>query len=230
MKKASLFIAVAIAALLVVACSDDAGVREIGESRVTARLPKPAAPTATSGERFGYRPVEEHTHTHAAPATAPAAAPESAPPEHSAPYTWTAPDEWIALPASRFRQANFAIGDGAGECYLSVLPGTAGGIAANVNRWRAQLSLPPLDASTSAALPTRPLLGGEAVLVEFEGAFRGMEEEPAREGYALLGLMLEKDDRMVFVKMTGPAAMVRRERERFLAFCDSLREREGAPR
>ena len=43
-------------------------------------------------------------------------------------------------------------------------------------------------------------------------------------GSMLLGMALERPGDMVFVKMTGPAAEVRGEQDRFRAFCESFRE------
>ena len=40
----------------------------------------------------------------------------------------------------------------------------------------------------------------------------------------MLGMVLVRPQGSVFVKMTGPASEVRAERERFRAFCESLRE------
>jgi hypothetical protein len=113
------------------------------------------------------------------------------------------------------------------ECYLTVLSGTGGGVEANVNRWRAQLSLDPISRAELAEYPAVQALGQDALLVEFEGAYKGMSGEEGKEGYKLLGLILEDRGNAVFVKLTGPAAIVDREKENFLAFSQSLKVAQG---
>jgi hypothetical protein len=124
--------------------------------------------------------------------------------------------------------ANFKVDpDADAECYLTVLSGTGGGVEANVNRWRAQLSLDPISPAELAEYPTVPALGQEALLVEFEGAYKGMSGEEGKEGYKLLGLILEDRGNAVFVKMTGPAPIVDREKENFIVFSQSLKVAQG---
>lgn len=125
---------------------------------------------------------------------------------------WTAPEGWTQGPAKQMRVVTFVPQGTSGvECYVTVLSGTGGGLESNVNRWRGQLQLEPLSAADIAALPTLPVLGRSARLVEIYGAESG-----------LLGLVCELGPRTVFVKMTGPTASLRAERERFVAFCRSL--------
>jgi len=148
-------------------------------------------------------------------------------PTPAAAYTWTAPDSWEELPATSTRMANFKVDSATdAECYLTVLSGTGGGVEANVNRWRAQLSLEPYSPAEVAELPTLEVLGQDALLVEFEGTYTGMGGAENEAGYKLLGLILEDQGNAVFVKMTGPVEVVDREKDNFIAFCQSL---EPAP-
>ena len=48
------------------------------------------------------------------------------------------------------------------------------------------------------------------------------DADGAHLGQAVLATVCTLDDAALFVKMTGPAARVRAEREAFLAFCRSL--------
>lgn len=136
---------------------------------------------------------------------------------------WSTPAGWSERPPSAMRQADWQLPDGA-ECYLSVLPGGGGGLEANVQRWRGQLSLPPATPAELAALPRARLLGQEALLVDFTGTFVGMGGGEARAGQRLLGLLaLGEGGEACFLKLVGPAARVELERERFLALAASLR-------
>ena len=108
------------------------------------------------------------------------------------------------------------------ECYLTVLQGAAGGIEANINRWRGQMSQEALKPEDIAALPRIDVLGKQGAVVETLGSFSGMTGDP-KPGYALLGMIVELPERSVFVKMTGPETAVKAEKDRFLAFCRSLK-------
>jgi hypothetical protein len=194
-----------LVALAVLPACGDGGTKEITTKRTVSQPQTPSHPESTStAERMGLRPI--------APATS------------STGFSWDAPETWQALPPQQFRPANFRAGaQGDVECYLSVLGGTGGGIAANVNRWRGQMGLEPLDEAAIEQLPSIAMLGSEALLVELEGAFGGMSGENAQEDANLLGAMLIDDGQAIFVKMTGPAASVAAERDQFLAFCASLK-------
>jgi len=140
--------------------------------------------------------------------------------DDSAGLDWTAPPGWNRAPASSMRLVSFSIGK-ATECYVTVLEGAAGGLEANVNRWRQQMGQPPLDAAALAALPAVPMLGGSGRLVQIRGDFTGMDGA-TRHGSMLIGALCEMGAQTVFVKMTGPEAEVRTEQSRFEAFCRSL--------
>jgi hypothetical protein len=138
------------------------------------------------------------------------------------PLAWKVPDGWAIAPASPARIVTFHAGaSGETECYIAVLAGGAGGVAANANRWRGQVGAPPLDDAGIAALPRVTVLGRDAPIVEAAGLYTDMRGA-AHPGSALLGTLCPLDDLTVFVKMVGPEAEVRAERARFLAFCGSL--------
>jgi len=128
------------------------------------------------------------------------------------PFQWTAPAEWTQAPAKQMRVVTFnPKSDPNVECYVTLLGGAAGGLEANVNRWRQQLHLAPLTADAIAKLEAVKVLGRDARFVEVDGGAVG-----------LLGVVCDLGTQTLFVKMTGPMASLRAERERFLAFCRSL--------
>ena len=65
---------------------------------------------------------------------------------YNIPFTWEAPISWIPNNKSTIRTASYLIPSAKGSADLSVthFPGDAGGVTANVNRWRKQLSLPEI--------------------------------------------------------------------------------------
>jgi hypothetical protein len=134
-------------------------------------------------------------------------------------FTFEIPEGWSELPTTQFREVNLRVaGNEGADCYVSR---AGGGVEANVNRWRGQMGLEPLDAAAITALPRKPFLGGEAVFTDFEGTYTGMGQEP-QDNYRMVGLMQPIDGQAVFVKMTGPADVIAQELEHFDAFIASL--------
>jgi hypothetical protein len=158
----------------------------------------------------------------AAPSTTSGAPPPDAT-EPPAPLTWTAPPEWEPAPSRPPRLVTLrpkgAVGDTV--CYVTVLPGRAGGTRENLDLWRSTLGLSPLTDEEFAALPRAQVLGATAVFLTIEGTHQG--QGPPAAPYMLLGMVVERAGDSVFVKMTGPSDEVRREQQRFRAFCESLR-------
>ena len=62
--------------------------------------------------------------------------------------SWDIPANWQEQPAQQMVLHSFVIGDGQGgkaSATITTFPGSAGGTLANVNRWRNQLSLEPVE-------------------------------------------------------------------------------------
>ncbi|MEO0415189.1 MAG: hypothetical protein AAF226_09590, partial [Verrucomicrobiota bacterium] len=138
--------------------------------------------------------------------------------------TATTPEGWKTLEARQFREVNLAFGpDNEGECYVSRLPGGAGGLAQNLNRWRKQMGQAELDADAIAALPKKALMGGQASFIEIDGTFSGMGGGGAKNDYRMLGLVGNVNGETVFVKMTGPNALVEANTAKFHTFVASLK-------
>jgi hypothetical protein len=183
-----------------------------GEDRFT---PVPSA------ERFGFRMRGDER------ARADAAGMDGAPR-----LAWETPDGWEELAPSQFREANFRVGgDERAECYLTVLGGDAGGLVANVDRWRAQLGLGPTSAEELADAPRSKLLGLDAIRVDFTGSFRGMgtgvDGGEEHEGWRLVGLVGIHSAGSVFLKMTGPAEVIANELRAFEQLAASFRVETG---
>jgi len=198
-------------------CGDDSSsVHALGPARTYEPVGANIQWNASAEERHGIS-----ARDFAGPATA------DVPAAGDAKLRWTTPAGWKEKPLSSMREVNLQVaGDPLAECYLTTLAGEAGGVDSNVNRWRAQLSLPSLSAADIAALPRVPWLGGEAVYVDFEGAWTGMSGDPPREGWRLVGLVLVRPDQSRFLKMVGPADVIGRELGSFRELVDSF---DGGP-
>ena len=178
--------------------------REISEHRTAPK------PLASSAERFyDTQPVAD---------TAPS----------GNPLTWVTPAGWTEVPASSgsgsMRLVDLRFGEkGEGECYLSAIPGNAGGVEANVNRWRGQMGLANYTPEELEKLPKKIFLGRESVFVDFEGDFKGMgAAADAQKGFRLLGLVQPAPEFTLFVKMTGPKELVAQHQAAFEQFCQSI--------
>lgn len=135
--------------------------------------------------------------------------------------TWTAPTHWIAQPASAMRKGSYAIRDGAAEADLSItaFPGDTGGLLANLNRWRGQISLPPLAPNELDAQREHADIGALPVdIVDFAGTVNGV---PTR----LLGAVVPFAGETWFFKLMGPDALVAREKPVFREFLRTLAPR-----
>lgn len=139
-------------------------------------------------------------------------------------YRWELPDKWLEQMPTPLRIANFTVAyDHEVECYLTVLTGIAGGVEANVNRWRKQMGKPALAREEVESLPNLDMLGRPSPYIEIEGNFTDMTGQQ-RLDYRMLAAICSLESETVFVKMTGPSASVEAERERFKAFCASLQK------
>ena len=133
---------------------------------------------------------------------------------------WTAPSDWKAIPGSAMRKGTYAIGEGDGpgaELAITAFPGDVGGDLANVNRWRGQLSLPPVgDSEVRQALTPLAASGLTMQVVELTG---GTADSPLR----LLGAIVPQAGATWFFKLTGPAAVVAKHRQAYLDFLKTVR-------
>jgi hypothetical protein len=109
------------------------------------------------------------------------------------------------------------------ECYVTLLPGAAGGAAANLNRWRGQMGQAAMDETQLAALPRIACLGQEAPLLLVEGTYTGMGG-PARADSLFAGTVVQSEGKTVFVKCVGPKSLVEPQLDAFKAFCKSLHD------
>ncbi len=166
------------------------------------------------GERQDHLEVRQVAH--AAQPGPPAAATAPAP-AADAPLAWTLPADWAVAPTQQMRLANFTVAGG-GACGLFLFPG-GGDRSANVNRWRGQAGLPPLD---DAALE-QALTAGTCGF----GAFHWL---PIRgEKTAFLAAIVPTPTGQCFVKLEAPGEALDAMRDGFLAFTTSLRPGGQSP-
>ena len=132
--------------------------------------------------------------------------------------TWTAPSHWKAMPTSAMRKASFTIAGegGAAELAISAFPGNVGGELANLNRWREQVKLPPVTQAEFETSAQRLEKNGlRMTVVDLGGSGAGAQR--------ILGAMIPHGNATWFVKLTGPDAIVAKEKPAFLAFLETIK-------
>jgi len=173
-----------------------------------------------------YRAPKDPTPATPAPGTAMAPAggdtmANTAVPTGSDNLAWTAPDHWVAKPPSAMRKGSFAIkGDSGADADLSItaFPGDTGGLLANLNRWRGQVSLAPLSAAElDGSLQHFDGTGLHFDVVDFVGTANGT---PTR----IIGAVLSRPGETWFFKLMGPDALVAAQKNDFLNFLRSVKE------
>jgi hypothetical protein len=143
--------------------------------------------------------------------------PPPPPPSGEARLTWTLPSGWTQSLTGGMRYATIrAPVPGKLDVSVVVLPGPAGGELANVNRWRSQIGLPPLDAAGLAgARRTVGTKAGPLALYDFTS--EGQQRSRVVAGLA------EAGGSTWFLKMAGDEKPVATARAQFLSLLESLR-------
>jgi hypothetical protein len=189
----------ALGTLALAGCGDDEAPRPMELGRHREAPDRPVPPDAGTRERLGLPPA--------------------------APVASVVPTGWTPQAPGSMRLLSYRIaGSVPGDLSVSVASGT---VLANVNRWRNQVGLEPLDEVALAALPRVTLLGSPAVRVEARGTYQGMQGDPQPD-FAVLGLVSERGPQRLFVKLVGPAVLVDAQSRAFDEFVAGLREADDA--
>lgn len=144
-------------------------------------------------------------------------------------FHFEVPDGWQEQPGNAFRAASFLIPGPdvpAADVSVSAFPGSVGGDLANVNRWRAQLNLPAIDAATMTASSTA-ITNGSLSFQVFDLVSAGAALEGGHRA-RILAAILKQGDQTWFFKITGEAEHVAAQRENFARFLRSFHFEAGA--
>ena len=128
--------------------------------------------------------------------------------------TYQTPESWTEHPPSSIRKANFKINNASGtaEVSITVFPGDVGGTLANINRWRQQIELSPIDESKLNENIT------PVVISNHQGYFTKLEGNTQ----SILGGILPFHGSTWFIKMQGDILAVDEEVETFKRFLSSI--------
>jgi len=133
---------------------------------------------------------------------------------------YTLPTGWKEKALTQMRVASFEISEAGKTADVSVIPlgGSSGGDAANVNRWRGQVGLPPVPEDALAKLAEKVEVAGQpADLYDLAGTTPG-----SGESERILGAILHGGDTVWFFKLTGDADLAEKQKANFIAFLKSV--------
>lgn len=136
--------------------------------------------------------------------------------------SYTAPADWQKVPASGMRKLSFSL-KGGGDFSLVTLPGNAGDLKGNLNRWRGQVGLPPLEDPAEIAKSVRAFTvsGTEGIALELYAP----EGQPDK---AMRVVLVEKEGANWFFKLAGPRELVKTQAKAFETFMASVQIKPGA--
>lgn len=138
-------------------------------------------------------------------------------------FTFTRPTDWQSIPVtSPMRKAELKVpgADAAHPADITFFyfgAGQGGDVQGNVQRWLRQFESNPGAEKTES----QETGGTKITFVSTEGTYHsGMPGGPSTPvpDQALLGAILESPDGNVFVKMTGPAVLIKTTRQKFVDF------------
>jgi hypothetical protein len=134
-------------------------------------------------------------------------------------FIWTKPSQWKEKEASGMRLGSFEVpGKSAtekGDLSIIMLAGDAGGVAANVNRWRGQAGLaelPEAEITKSAKEYKGPL--GPIQIFQIQGE---------KDKDSILAGVIRHAGNTIFVKLTSKKDLILAKQSEFADFCKSIR-------
>ncbi len=132
------------------------------------------------------------------------------------PIKWKIPEGWTEVPPSSLRYASFsAPADVGSKIDISVVtfPGDGGSDADNINRWRGQMGLAPVDANAVTS-QVAPLKTEDTTF---------STTDIAGDKTRTVAAWTRRDGRVWFFKATGPNAAIEKEKPNFVKFIESVR-------
>ena len=167
-----------------------------------------------------YRVASDPTSESPAPPALDAAARESDPHDQAASsgsVGWRAPEDWKQEKPGQFLTAAYAL-PGGGRVTVSKLAGDGGGLAANINRWRGQVGLKPMDGKDVMGQPLKIADSDEVMQL-----FNLTAENSAADAEGILAGVLPLKTETWYFKFTGPVGILRKTEGVFAEFLRSVR-------
>lgn len=177
---------------------------------------------------------EEDLRAYQAPKSAPYVQPEllarirapvsgtAATPEPAG-IAWDVPEVWAEAPGtSSFLTAVFEAKGETGDARITVsrLSNDGGGVLANINRWRGQVGLGPIQAYEQQPMTPIVVAGQTAGLIDLtapEGDDAGLDR------LVVVFIPRPRENLTWYFKMTGPAGALDEHKPAFVSFVESVR-------
>lgn len=145
----------------------------------------------------------------------------------SAPFMAETPNGWQATPATGMRKAAFLVKDGdrTAEVTAIDLAASAPNIAeplGNINRWRGEIGLAPIEESQLAEIVQKIEVGGKpsSYVEMIPDASKPAESQVAQ---ATVAAIVPAGDTIWFFKMRGDRDLVQAQRDNFKSYLKSIR-------
>lgn len=131
--------------------------------------------------------------------------------------SWTVPASWQPKALGTMRRGSYSVSVDKQDGDISVFefPGAAGGLVDNVNRWRGQIGLTPLDPAKAEAetVAMKTTSGLPFTFVDMNNG----------SGDGILGAVLVRGDESWFFKLKGPSSLLAKEKSAFVDFLKSVK-------
>lgn len=144
----------------------------------------------------------------------------------------TVPDGWVTeAPANAMRKAQYKLPGDAGDAELVVTyfgAGGAGGVDANIERWKGQFAESDGGTTNKITVSNMPV-----TIVDIRGSFVGMQRpmggasEP-KSGQRMLAAIVESPAGAYYFKLVGPEATVTQWEKSFDQFVKAMKPSGGA--
>ena len=133
-------------------------------------------------------------------------------------FTWEKPDSWIPSQGSSMRIARFDVpfSTGMGDLSVMELGGEGGGLVANVNRWRGQIGLEPLEENEIRAQAQL----GESDVGPYQ-IFQLIND--SNSDTAMLTAILPMNNSTLYIKLTASIDGIMDLEKDFKTFCSSIK-------
>ena len=129
---------------------------------------------------------------------------------------WTVPSNWKSEGERPMRLATYEIAEG-GECAVYYFgQGQGGSVEANIDRWKGQFE----GSKDAPKVEKRTIHGLKITTLDVSGAYTGMggpraPQGPPKQGYRLLGAIVEGPQGSIFFKFAGPIKTVAQNQNAF---------------
>ena len=136
-------------------------------------------------------------------------------------FSWNVPDDWMQINTSEFSKANYLVTSfgGSAEVSISYFEGSAGGIEANVNRWRRQLGLEELGAKEIDLL-------GKSLLSQIGDYKIYKLTNPNNDDLGFLCSVIPAKNQTIFIKLKTYPKIIDNFEKEFIEFCSSFNYNE----